>query len=157
MTVSRVWILDSINFRVRPIQTLPYSESANGTFDFEVCILPRDGKKYSTQVRYMTTHGAVSYTISNFQAPGGVSSVSPSKATNLNVSLYPNPTTAKVTVQGKPGDKWSIANLIGTELLSGTISNVEEVLDLHSLPRGHYVFTVRGEDGESRFQKLVLE
>jgi hypothetical protein len=138
MTISRVWILDSVNFRVRPIQQLPYQEAATGSFDFEVCIIPRDGKKYSTQVRYQTTHGPVSYNISNFVAPLSTSSVG--NAVTDGVEIYPNPTSDIVNVVLGYSFDFSVTNVNGVTVLAG---RSEQVVDLKGLPRGSYYLSIK--------------
>lgn len=139
MTISRVWILDSVNFTVRPIQTLPYQESATGSFDFEVCIIPRDGKKYSTQVRYQTTHGPVSYNISNFVAPTGTSGVS-EVAVEEQAEVYPNPTPDVVNVLLDYPFEYSVTSPSGTTILTGS---GDKTIDLRALPSGSYFLYLR--------------
>ena len=156
MTISRVWILDSVNFRVESIPMLPYQEAANGTYDFKVCILARDGKKYSTQVRYMTTHGAVSYPISNFQAPGGASGVS-REGTSLSYSISPNPTRSNFTILGAAGSKWVIYDMGGVEVLSGVTAAVSESVDVTSLASGSYFLKITSTTGFEESQKLIIQ
>lgn len=156
MTVSRVWVLDSVNFRVRPIQQLPYQESATGSFDFEVCILARDGKKYSTQVRYMTTHGAVSYTISNFEAPGGASEVSREVSSLIN-RIYPNPARNAITIQGAVGSNWVIYDIGGVARLSGVTAAANENVDATSLLPGSYFVKITSVEGVEESQQLIIQ
>ncbi len=58
-----MYVMDSVNFKVTSTKPLPYNIGATDTIYFEVCILARDGKQHSTQVRYGSTHGAVSFNV----------------------------------------------------------------------------------------------
>ncbi len=156
MTISRVWILDSVNFRVRPIQQLPYQEAATASFDFEVCILARDGKEYSTQVRYMTTHGVVSYSISNFQAPGGVSAVL-SEAPSSQQLIFPNPAREIITMQGSAGSDWVIYDIGGVARLSGRTTASSESVEVTSLLPGSYIVKVTTSAGVEETQRLIIQ
>lgn len=142
MTISRVWILDSVNFTVRPLQQLPYYEAADASFDFEVCILARDGKKYSTQVRYQTTHGPVSYNISNFVAPLETSGVT--DARSADVVVYPNPVDDQVYVNIEGPFKYALMDLKGVNVLTGTS---ERSIGLASLPAGTYFLRINTQEG----------
>lgn len=156
MTISRVWILDSVNFRIRSIQPLPYQEAASGSFDFEVCILARDGKKYSTQVRYMTTHGAVSYPVSNFQAPGGVSAVARDQGSYVH-RIYPNPARTSIAIEGSVGSDWVIYDIGGVARLSGVTAASGESLDVTALLPGSYIIKVTTATGDEESQYLIIQ
>jgi hypothetical protein len=154
MTISRVWVLDSVNFRVESIPELPFQETASGTYDFKVCILAKDGLKHSTQVRYQTTHGPVSYNISNFQAPGA-SGVSEHEV-STKVKLYPNPATRATTLDGASG-VWTIYNTLGQKVLTGVATEASQSIDLQSLPKGHYCIKCSSVLGESEIRNLVIQ
>ena len=82
-------IADSINFSVESTKPLPYNISATDTIFFNVCIKVKDGNKHTTQVKYSSTHGAISYTIT-MQAPGSAGVI----GTNSNsptIAVFPNP------------------------------------------------------------------
>lgn len=83
-------VADTLNFTVESKKSLPYNISATDTIFFNVCIKARDGKKHSTQVKYNSTHGAISYTVS-LQAPS-TAGVEPLQNTKgLTIFTYPNP------------------------------------------------------------------
>jgi hypothetical protein len=154
MTISRVWVLDSVNFRVETVQELPYQETATGSYDFTVCILAKDGLKHSTQVRYQTSHGPVSYNISNFQAPGssGVSDL----GSDVDVSIYPNPASRTTYLTGAKG-AWSIHNTLGQEVLRGVASEEGLYINVESLPKGQYSIKCFSVLGQTEVRSLIIQ
>lgn len=155
MTISRVWILDSANFTVRPIQQLPYQESATGSFDFEVCIIPRDGKTYSTQVRYQTTHGPVSYNVSNFLAPLGTSSVTSSEYTPAVV--FPNPVSSVLHVQVGEPFEFSIVDINGIVIIVGRSDQESSQVDVSRLTPGSYTIRCLSTSGEQMISRFIKQ
>jgi hypothetical protein len=140
MWIYNIWIRDSVNFRVRSIQTLPWFEGVNDTLHFEVCILARDGKKHTTQVGYFTTHDTVTYLISNFQAPAP-SAVDEFDDVRL---LYPNPARDYLQLNGHKGD-WSVIDYLGRVVLEGE----SEKIDVRRLSEG--VYSLRSSNTLQRF------
>ena len=90
-------IADTINFSVESTKPLPYNISATDTIFFNVCIKVKDGKKHTTQVKYSSTHGAISYTIT-MQAPGSASVIS-ERANSPIIAVFPNPAKKYVRLQ----------------------------------------------------------
>ena len=82
-------IADTVNFSVESTKPLPYNISATDTIFFNVCIKVKDGKKHTTQVKYSSTHGAISYTIT-MQAPTDAG-VYTTTVNSKNIFLFPNP------------------------------------------------------------------
>ncbi|MEO6940529.1 MAG: T9SS type A sorting domain-containing protein [Candidatus Kapaibacterium sp.] len=68
-----MYVVDSVNFHIMSVKTLPYNINATDTIFFNVCLMATDGKTHSTQVRYNTTHGMVSYNVSLKATTAGVS------------------------------------------------------------------------------------
>jgi hypothetical protein len=67
-----MYVVDSVNFHIMSMKTLPYNIAATDTIFFNVCLMAMDGKTHSTQVRYNTTHGMVSYNVSLKAPTSGV-------------------------------------------------------------------------------------
>ncbi len=93
MNIEKVWILDSVNFTVESLRPLPYYITDTGTVDFKVCILPRDGIKRTTQVRYLNTHGTSSYSIT--MTPPATESVK-TEPQLPSLIAFPNPASTSV-------------------------------------------------------------
>jgi hypothetical protein len=151
MTISRVFIADTVNFSVEPLQPVPFNIGASETWDARVCIKARDGQSHSTTIRYQTTHGQASYAVT-MNAPGTAGIVDPGLP-NLAVT-FPQPTSGRVTVRvvdhgvgelrahvfdHSGGLMPSIPVMIGS---GGDVS-----LDLEALPSGSYlvVLDVEGQ------------
>ena len=94
MTIYKIWVVDSTNFTVESIKPIPYDITATGTVDFRVCLLPRDGVKRTTQVRYQNTHGTSSYTVT-LTPPTSSVKRTPDQA---QLSAYPNPAANRVEI-----------------------------------------------------------
>jgi hypothetical protein len=75
ITVSRVWLDDADNFSISMDRTLPFDASEGETFEVRVCVIRRDGRTYSTALRYETNHGAGEATVT-LAAPSPVSGIS---------------------------------------------------------------------------------
>ncbi len=94
MTIYKIWVVDSTNFTVESLKPLPYDITATGTVDFRVCLLPRDGVKRTTQVRYQNTHGTSSYSVT-ITPPTSSVKRAPDQAP---LSAYPNPASNRVEI-----------------------------------------------------------
>ena len=70
MVVSQVTVMDSMNFVVTSVKPLPFTMGKADTVWFAVCPLVHDGKMHSTQIKYTTDMGPISYSIS-VMAPVG--------------------------------------------------------------------------------------
>jgi hypothetical protein len=69
---------------------LPYNIAATDTIFFNVCLMAMDGKTHSTQVRYNTTHGMVSYNVSLKAPTSGVNEEQITHGPALSAA-FPNP------------------------------------------------------------------
>lgn len=69
-----------------------------------------------------------------------------SKATNTNFSVYPNPTKSDITiVSDAVGKAYSVKNVLGQNIVNGTITSVNHKIDLSNQKVGVYMITVQGE------------
>ena len=94
MSIYKIWVVDSTNFTVESLKPIPYDITATGTVDFRVCLLPRDGVKRTTQVRYQNTHGTSSYTVT-ITPPTSSVKRTPDQA---QLNAYPNPAANRVEI-----------------------------------------------------------
>ena len=83
-------VADTVNFTVESTKPLPYNIGASDTIYFHLCIQAKDGKKHTTQIRYSSTHGAISYTVT-MQAPPPASVGTIASGSALRLSAFPNP------------------------------------------------------------------
>ncbi len=159
MTVYKVWILDSVNFTVASVKPLPYNVDANGTSDFNVCILPRDGKTRSTQVRYENTHGTSSYAVT-MTPPGTASVKTINEAAMLHV--FPNPANNETVVDlGKPilsSIVVEAVNVIGERITVPTVMTENRIkLDLKHVPSGTYTLILTDGSGILGSSGIVVQ
>lgn len=69
-----------------------------------------------------------------------------SRAANTNFSVYPNPTKSDITiVSDAVGKAYSVKNVLGQNILNGTITSVNHKIDLSNQKVGTYMITVQGE------------
>ena len=86
--------------------------------------------------------GAVTATVMITQA-GAPLSVSPDNS----LTLYPNPTTGKLTIEGISGDvQIYLHNFAGKEVFASSLTSSRNTIDLSHLPSGMYVITLQGEN-----------
>jgi hypothetical protein len=99
ITVSRVWVDDPDNFAISMERTLPFDAVEGETFDVRICILKRDGRTYSTVLRYETNHGASEWAVT-LTAPNPVSGISMVDETRRPRALvYPTVATDRIQIQ----------------------------------------------------------
>lgn len=67
--------------------------------------------------------------------------------TDINVSVYPNPTNDYVTVTNVNGAKISVINILGAEVFSTTSNEDNATIDMSNLPSGTYFVKVANENG----------
>ena len=101
----------------------------------------------------LTTMGgtgtAVTATVTITQAAGSVTP--PTEPLGVSVSkpftLYPNPTTGKLTIEGISGDvQIYLHDFAGKEVFASSLTSSRSTIDLSHLPSGMYVITLQRED-----------
>ena len=64
-----------------------------------------------------------------------------------SLTLYPNPTTGKLTIEGISGDvQIYLHDFVGKEVFTSSLTSSRNTIDLSHLPSGMYVITLQGED-----------
>jgi hypothetical protein len=61
--------------------------------------------------------------------------------------IYPNPVTNELTIEGEPGMKVSIVNVLGQQVYSGVLNNDKEVINTSGFAAGSYILQLTGGDG----------
>jgi hypothetical protein len=65
-----------------------------------------------------------------------------------NISVYPNPTSSKINIEGLVGTyKIEIFNLIGNKCKSFDFSGAKTVIDISDLPNAIYLISIKNESG----------
>lgn len=164
MQIIKLWVVDSVNFRVATVKQLPFQLGATEAFDVDVCILARDGKKHSSMIRYTNTHGTSSFNIS-MTAPSVASAPvgAPDAANRLVVSISPNPAAANTTLELHSTGLRDVAvhlfALDGVEVMAMNIAELQGAtiqLDLSTIPAGHYLATVQAGGGEMSVRHIQV-
>ena len=64
-----------------------------------------------------------------------------------SLTLYPNPTTGKLTIEGISGDvQIYLHDFVGKEVFTSSLTSSRNTIDLSHLPSGMYVITLQGEE-----------
>jgi acetyl esterase/lipase len=78
-------------------------------------------------------------------------------APNLeNISIYPNPARTTVTIQSIPKCSITLYSQTGIPCMQKTMDDGKMVLDISSLPSGHYTVVAQSVDGTIHTQPLVI-
>jgi len=77
-------------------------------------------------------------------SPFGINE-SPSVASTL--TIYPNPSSATITIETTPAGQLSILNLSGQSILTRQVKEAKYVVYISTLPTGVYVVKIVGEQG----------
>ena len=89
------------------------------------------------------TPDSVSLTITQAAGAEPLLGVAPSKP----FTLYPNPTTGTLTIEGVTGYlQMYIYDLVGREVMTYSLTPSKKTIDVSDLPSGMYVVTLRGKD-----------
>jgi hypothetical protein len=97
------------------------------------------------------TKGAT--TVAYFPTPV---STSVSKINDTKLSIYPNPTKSNITIASDAvGKAYSVKNVLGQNILNGTITSVNQKVNLSNQKAGAYMLTIEGEN--SKIVRTVLK
>lgn len=66
---------------------------------------------------------------------------------SVEVAVYPNPTTALLTIKSAGGLRYRLLDLQGRTLLHGRCHDTEQQLDLQGLANGTYLLHLTDDDG----------
>ncbi len=162
MDITKIWAIDTVNFTVNTVRTLPFNIGATESFDIVVCLRVLDGKSHTTQIRYTNTHGTSSYSVT-MTAPS-TSSVDPERGAAKSLALRllsPNPAGDRITVgvdNNVVGDLhiaiYSMTGDMARSLRFESYGSSLLNLDLRGLPSGMYTMVVT--DAASRTSSMPL-
>ena len=85
----------------------------------------------------------------SFEKSGGISDVE-----GLQLSVYPNPCSDEVCINGAEGALLKVMDVSGSVLLTSEIQTDDEMISISGLADGFYFFMIEN-DGESRVLKVV--
>lgn len=72
-------------------------------------------------------------------------------------SIYPNPASALLTIEGLAADGVvRLLDIMGREIITRTSGSSKLTLDVHGLPAGNYVLEI-WSDGSPRFEKISIQ
>ncbi len=80
------------------------------------------------------------------------SSLGLSQPASLNVSVYPNPVSDQLTIEGENLQRYRLLNLSGQQLSEGEINGR---LDVSSLKPGPYLLHMSDRDGQTAVEKII--
>ena len=70
------------------------------------------------------------------------------------LSIYPNPTNSRVTILNAQNTKLTVYDVLGKVLMTQSINNSNEIIDLSQLLSGTY-FVALDQNGQRRVEKVV--
>lgn len=77
---------------------------------------------------------------------------------NNKVVIYPNPAYDNINVDNvKTDEKWSLLNIRGIMLQTGTLKQDNNEISIQALPPGIYIFTLTDNEGNRTVKKIVKE
>ncbi|RMB60934.1 T9SS C-terminal target domain-containing protein [Dokdonia sinensis] len=79
---------------------------------------------------------------------------------NDSVTVYPNPTDGELSIVNRSGDEliYTVYNVLGQEVKSGTMDGVLEMIQLGGNPSGIYFLNVESlDDGTKTSKKIILK
>jgi hypothetical protein len=73
------------------------------------------------------------------------------------ISVYPNPSTGSITVKGIKGANQVliIRDVLGKSVLTSSLNNNSQTVDISVLPQGIYFATINSKEGKSKTIKIV--
>ena len=108
------------------------------------------GTSYIYQVRAICANGTTTTNMSPLS--------SPYVFTTLNaLVVFPNPANEKLNIHYNNNlyTNYSISDLAGKVIISNTINQLDDVIDISSLQKGLYLFSAKG--AKNYIQKIVVE
>jgi hypothetical protein len=72
-----------------------------------------------------------------------------------NISIYPNPVSRQLTIQGPRGSALSINNAKGQLVLNKFLSNDHESIQIN-LETGFYILRLIKPDGNIEYRRLIV-
>ena len=133
---------DSANF----ITLNPPNDDATGNITIRATPSANTSVKRTATIILITsghegTPDSVSLTITQAAGAEPLLGVAPSKP----FTLYPNPTTGTLTIEGVTGYlQMYIYDLVGREVMTYSLTPSKKTIDVSDLPSGMYVVTLRG-------------
>lgn len=145
--VSSVSVADTMNFMVQTMETMPFTVKVGDTVWFHVCMMAKDGKMHSTQIKYQTDMGTFSYNIS-MQAPtAGVAQVGAPQA----LIAYPNPVINSLSINIpslNENASLEIFSVSGSRVLAHDVSSSTPIqISVGNLSNGTYLVKLISKSG----------
>ncbi len=75
----------------------------------------------------------------------------------LSMSLYPNPTTDRVTLVTEEAGTYTIIGLAGNSIATGDVAKGENIIDTKNLATGYYLIKFDNGMGGTKTLKLLKE
>lgn len=130
--------------------TMPIGESESITLNVNTNNMA-DGK-YNANVIFLTNDADKA----RVEIPVNLSvgEISVNENAVATYAIYPNPTSAKVTVEGENIDYIAVYNSVGQ--LVNIVKNQDNVVDMSAYDNGVYFFNIVDNDGENTVQRIVV-
>ena len=110
-----------------------------------------EGKKYDAKIVFNTNteEGVIELPLSLYVWGENVEEI-----LSNTYNIYPNPTTAQVTVEGENIDYIAVYNSVG--LLVKVVRTQNNIVDMSTNENGVYFFNIVDQDGQSSVQRVVV-
>ncbi len=87
---------------------------------------------------------------------GGQGRVSINDANGISYSIYPNPATSVLNVEGENIDRVEMYNTLGQQVMASEVNGTAAQFDVNSLTKGAYILKVYS-NGQESVQKVVVK
>jgi len=108
----------------------------------------------------VTTNDDVYYKLTDYGPPNGYSfrhgPTTKANAMPEHWGIYPNPTVATLNIANPDGDKYSISDMVGRQIMQGKMSPGEAAIDIQGLAPGSYFFTAY-ENNVKHFDAIFVK
>ena len=102
--------------------------------------------------------GQNSYTVKYSQPKKVIAGVTPVASTLSGLSIYPNPASNQVTIEGmSTGDRASIYSITGQQVMSLAVHSSKQVFDVSLLPTGTYFLIMNNSSGTTGSVKITKD
>lgn len=134
----------------------PKGEKAHGEWhEYSVDLSAYAGQEVYVAIRHFNCSDNFYINVDDVEFVSGIPT-EVNESNDCKISVYPNPTHGRTTIEGKGLQHITLFNGIGQELLSVEASGDQWVLDLSSYHAGYYIVKVESENGVKNQKISVL-
>ena len=158
MIIQSAWVGDSAHFTVTAMQPMPFTVKNGGMIPFDLCLIPHDGKSYSTKIFFKTNMGTFSSVTQTMQA--ALSGVSCEGGSYAEFTVFPNPSTESIQInipELRGGAMLKLYSGSGEERMSLPLSSSLVNISVASLANGRYFLSVEMDNDILYRSRIIVK